>query len=73
MINVSRLTGSTMGSRQDLLDATSFMAEHKIVPVISHVLDGLEYTNEGFDLLKKGEQFGKIVIKISSHLPSAKL
>ncbi|KAF4608282.1 hypothetical protein EYR40_000626 [Pleurotus pulmonarius] len=59
-----KLLGSTMGSRQDLIDATKFMTEHQIVPVVSHVLDGLESADEGFELIKRGEQFGKIVIKV---------
>lgn len=59
-----RLIGSTMGSRQDLIDATKFIAEHRIVPVVSHVLEGLASSEEGFELLKGGEQFGKIVIRM---------
>ena len=31
-----------MGSRKDLVDATEFITEHRIVPIVSHVLDGLE-------------------------------
>ena len=53
-----------MGSHKDLIDATNFMVEHRIVPVVSHVLDGLESAEEGFELMKRGDQFGKIVIKI---------
>lgn len=60
-----RLIGSTMGSHQDLIDATSFMAEHRIVPVISHVLDGLESAEQGFEIMRRGDQFGKIVVRIS--------
>jgi NADPH-dependent curcumin reductase CurA len=53
-----------MGSTQDWIDSTRFMEEHKIVPVVSHVLDGLDSAEQGFDLLKSGEQFGKIIIRI---------
>ncbi|KAG6864650.1 hypothetical protein C0991_008067 [Blastosporella zonata] len=60
-----RLIGSTMGSHQDLIDATNFLAEHRIVPVISHVLNGLEAAEQGFEIMKRGDQFGKIVVKIS--------
>ncbi|KAF8626742.1 hypothetical protein AX15_004713 [Amanita polypyramis BW_CC] len=56
--------GSTMGSLQDLLDATAFISEHRIVPVVSHVVDGLENAEEGFKLMLKGNHFGKVVIKI---------
>ncbi len=64
-----RLIGSTMGSHQDLIDATNFLAKHKIVPVVSHVLDGLESADEGFKLLDKGDHFGKIVIRIAPDVP----
>lgn len=53
-----------MGSHQDLIDATKFLAQHKIVPVVSHVLDGLESSEEGFNLIQHGQQFGKVVIKL---------
>ena len=53
-----------MGSRKDLEDATAFLAEHKIVPVVSDVLDGLDAVEQGFDLIKRGGQFGKIVIDL---------
>ncbi|KAF9473863.1 NAD(P)-binding protein [Pholiota conissans] len=59
-----QLLGSTMGSHQDLKDATDFIAKHRIVPIVSHVLDGLESADEGFELLKRGDQFGKVVIKL---------
>ncbi|KZT71333.1 NAD(P)-binding protein [Daedalea quercina L-15889] len=59
-----QLVGSTMGSHKDLVDATNFLAEHRIVPVVSHVVDGLENAEEGFELIDKGLQFGKIVIRI---------
>ncbi|KAI0748427.1 NAD-P-binding protein [Daedaleopsis nitida] len=71
-----KLIGSTMGSHQDLVDATAFMAKHKIVPIVSCVLDGLESAEQGFQHLEKGDHFGKIVIRIphDEHtLPSAKL
>jgi D-arabinose 1-dehydrogenase-like Zn-dependent alcohol dehydrogenase len=63
ILNVGFL-GSTMGSRQDLIDATNFLAEHRIAPIISHVFDGLESAEKGFETMKQGEQFGKIVIRI---------
>ncbi|EMD38123.1 hypothetical protein CERSUDRAFT_113271 [Gelatoporia subvermispora B] len=59
-----KLLGSTMGSRKDLIDATNFIAEHRIVPAVSQVLDGLEDAETGFQLLQRGDQFGKVVIKI---------
>ncbi|KAJ7279681.1 hypothetical protein C8J57DRAFT_1448907 [Mycena rebaudengoi] len=59
-----QLLGTMMGSRKDMKDATKFLEEHKIVPVVSHVLPGLEAAEEGFELMRTGQQFGKIVIKI---------
>ena len=64
-----RIIGSTMGSHQDLVDATNFMAQHKIVPVVSHILDGLGSADRGFQLLDKGDHFGKIVIRIPPDAP----
>ncbi|KAF5378269.1 hypothetical protein D9615_008738 [Tricholomella constricta] len=73
-----RLIGSTMGSHQDLIDATNFLAEHRIVPIISHVFEGLHSAEHGFEVMKRGDQFGKIVVRISpdpdgSPNPKAKL
>lgn len=59
-----RLKGSTMGSLQDLKDATKFLNDHRIHPVVSHVLNGLEDADEGFEILKHGDHFGKIVMRI---------
>jgi NADPH-dependent curcumin reductase CurA len=57
-----------MGSQKDLQDATNFIAEKKLIPVISHTVDGLESIEKGFETLEKGEQFGKVVVKIQSSL-----
>ncbi|KAH9930680.1 NAD(P)-binding protein [Fomitopsis serialis] len=59
-----QVIGSTMGSHKDLIDATKFMAEHRFVPIVSHVIDGLENAEQGFELISKGQQFGKVVIRI---------
>lgn len=53
-----------MGSRQDLKDATDFLVEHKIVPVVSHILPGLESADIGFQLMEEKKQFGKIVLRV---------
>ena len=55
-----------MGSKADLQAATDFIAKHRITPIISRVLAGLENADEGFDLLARGDHFGKIVIRIDS-------
>jgi D-arabinose 1-dehydrogenase-like Zn-dependent alcohol dehydrogenase len=56
-----------MGSHQDMLDATQFIAKHKIVPVVSQVLEGLDAANEGFEMMKNHSQFGKIVVRIDAN------
>ncbi|KAJ7465965.1 hypothetical protein FB451DRAFT_1561264 [Mycena latifolia] len=60
-----QLLGTMMGSRADLVAATAFLTQHKIVPVVGSVLPGLEAAEKGFDMMKTGEQFGKIVVKVS--------
>ncbi|KAE9408346.1 NAD(P)-binding protein [Gymnopus androsaceus JB14] len=62
-----KLIGSTMGSMQDLRDATEFLSKHEIVPVVSHVFHGLENAEKGFEMLKSGEQFGKVVIEVGGY------
>jgi D-arabinose 1-dehydrogenase-like Zn-dependent alcohol dehydrogenase len=57
-----------MGSKKDMIDATNFMAQHKLVPVVSHVLKGLESAEEGFQALDNANHFGKIVIAMESEL-----
>lgn len=59
-----QLLGSTMGSHKDLIDATNFISQHRIVPVVSHILDGLESAEEGFQVVEKSQHFGKVVIRI---------
>jgi len=61
------LKGSTMGSRDELVEATKFLAEKKIVPVVSEVLSGLDEAEKGFQHMEERTQFGKIVIKIEEN------
>ena len=62
-----------MGSRADLLEATNFIQKHHIVPVVSHVINGLDRFEEGFKLMAHGDQFGKIVMRVNIQLPMNKL
>lgn len=62
-----------MGSQKDLIDATNFIADYKVKPVVSDVLDGLEAAEKGFELMSRGDQFGKIVIKVDQGNQGAKL
>ncbi|KAH6903094.1 hypothetical protein BKA70DRAFT_1515628 [Coprinopsis sp. MPI-PUGE-AT-0042] len=59
-----RIIASMLGSQKELRDATKFCEEHKIVPPVSHVLEGLENAPKGYDLLNTREQFGKVIVKI---------
>ncbi|KAF8488603.1 hypothetical protein F5888DRAFT_1639110 [Russula emetica] len=68
-----QLIGLTMGSKADLQAATDFIAQHRIAPVVSRVLDGLENAEEGFGLLARGEHFGKFVIMVDGSSTNAKL
>lgn len=56
--------GTTMGSQKNLEDATEFIRFHSIKPIVSEVLEGLDQFEKGFDLMQKGDQFGKIVMKV---------
>lgn len=53
-----------MGSQKDLEDATEFIKFHSIKPIVSIVLDGLDQFEKGFELMQKGDQFGKIVMNM---------
>ncbi|CDO73672.1 hypothetical protein BN946_scf185014.g142 [Trametes cinnabarina] len=47
------------------------LARHRIVPVVSDVLDELESAARGFAILERGEHFGKVVIRIAPVAPAA--
>jgi hypothetical protein len=49
-----------MGSRDEFFAAVAFIAKHEIHPVVDTLLNGLEEAEKGFELLKKGGQFGKV-------------
>ncbi|RMG42920.1 MAG: alcohol dehydrogenase [Candidatus Dadabacteria bacterium] len=55
------LIGSTMGSRQDFIDSTTFIWRENIVPAIDRVAplsDGINMIQR----LQEGKQFGKIIL-----------
>lgn len=56
------IIGSTMGSRQDFIDALEFMWSHNIKPVIDRVAP-LKDAVKMLALLEEGGQFGKIVLR----------
>jgi len=57
------LLGTTMGSPADWAAMTAFAVRNRIKPVISDVFP-LDRAPEGFDLMERGGQFGKIVVRI---------
>ena len=57
------LLGSTMGSPADFQAMTEFVRSHAINPVISQTFP-LAQISDAFDLMERGEQFGKIVITL---------
>lgn len=56
------LIGSTMGNRQDFVDALQFMMLHNIKPVIDKVAP-LKDAISMIQRLESGQQFGKIILK----------
>jgi D-arabinose 1-dehydrogenase-like Zn-dependent alcohol dehydrogenase len=61
------LRGSTMGSRKEFKEMVKFVSDRKVKPVVSRVVKGLDNKKEIeslFDEMKRGSQFGKLVIEI---------
>lgn len=61
------LRGSTLGSRTEFTDMVNFVREHKIRPIISRTVKGLDCVDaiEGlFEDIKTGKQFGKLVVEV---------
>jgi NADPH:quinone reductase-like Zn-dependent oxidoreductase len=57
------ILGSTMGSPREFKAMLAFVAKHEIVPPVDSVFP-LSEGNRAFEKMDKGEQFGKIVLKI---------
>ncbi|KAF9429548.1 hypothetical protein BGZ94_010318 [Podila epigama] len=60
------IRGSTMGSREEFQQMLAFVSKYKIKPVVSDVWQGLESAEHAFDTLKKGSQFGKLVLVLKT-------
>jgi D-arabinose 1-dehydrogenase-like Zn-dependent alcohol dehydrogenase len=76
VLNNLELKGSTMGSRKEFKDMVVFVNEKKIRPIVSRVVKGIDNIKEIDDLfedMKKGSQFGKLVIEIQDGSSSSKL
>ena len=76
VLNNLELKGSTMGSRKEFKDMVAFVNEKKIRPVVSRVVKGIDNIreiDELFEEMKKGSQFGKLVVEIQGEGASSKL
>lgn len=58
------IIGSTMGSNEDFSQMLNFVNKYKITPNVSAIYP-LEQAQNALDLLDSGNQFGKVVLKIS--------
>ena len=58
------ILGSTMGNDEDFANMVQFVRDHKIKPVIDSVYP-LEQAQQAIEKMERGEQFGKIVLKIN--------
>lgn len=58
------ILGSTMGTRLDFRRMLAFVSKHEVVPVIDSVF-ALPNGNEALKKMEKGDQFGKIVLRIA--------
>ncbi|KAF9934932.1 hypothetical protein BGZ65_003569 [Modicella reniformis] len=55
------------GSRYEFEQMLEFVNEHKLKPVVSQVWQGLESAEEAFEAMKKGSQFGKLVLSLKTN------
>lgn len=70
------LVSATMGSRKDFADLMDCVRVHKIKPVISRIVKGvddLEKIESVFDELSRGSQFGKLVVEMDNKVVSSRL
>jgi D-arabinose 1-dehydrogenase-like Zn-dependent alcohol dehydrogenase len=69
------LKGSTMGSRKEFADMMEFIRTKHIRPIVSRAVQGLELgpIDSLFEEMKKGSQFGKLVVEISKEGASSRL
>ncbi|KAG0245867.1 hypothetical protein B0O80DRAFT_526914 [Mortierella sp. GBAus27b] len=65
------IRGSTMGSRDEFEKMLKFVEDHQIKPVVSDVWEGLQKTPEALLHMRKGAQFGKLVITVTDQESSS--
>lgn len=56
------ILGTTMGTPQEFEAMLRFTEEHAIRPVVDKLYPSLRHTQEAFDYMASGRQFGKIVL-----------
>ncbi len=59
------LLGTTLGSSAEFAAMVEFVKTHVIKPVVSEVFD-LDHIGAAFERMERGEQFGKLVVRLSS-------
>lgn len=52
-----------MGSRKEFKDLVKYIGDKRIVPVV-HSVHPLNDVDGAFDVMKKGTNFGKVVIQV---------
>ncbi|KAF1976562.1 NAD(P)-binding protein [Bimuria novae-zelandiae CBS 107.79] len=67
--------GSTMGSRKEFADMVQFVREHKIRPIVSRSVHGMDIAQlDGlFEDMKNASQFGKLVVTLGEKKGESKL
>lgn len=62
-----------MGSFEEFKQAIAFVDKHKIRPVVHKTVTGLENADEVLSIMKNGDQFGRLAIRIPDDNGSSKL
>jgi NADPH:quinone reductase-like Zn-dependent oxidoreductase len=65
-----RIEGSTMGTREELVQLARLCETSGVRPVIDRELP-LSQADEGLAAMERGELFGKVVLAVTPPLPSA--
>lgn len=76
VLNNLELKGSTMGSRKEFKDMVAFVNDKKIKPIVSRTVKGIDNIKDIdglFEDMKKGSQFGKLVIELEQLGHASKL
>ncbi|KAJ3108525.1 hypothetical protein HDU97_000807 [Phlyctochytrium planicorne] len=58
------IKGACMGSLEEFNDMAKFIEKNKIKPTIAGVFDGLKNAEKAFDVMRRGTQFGKLLIDL---------